>query len=170
MKLSTLLLLAALGTASAVASAGDKMSAEEFAKKAGAAGTAEVEMGKLGAQKATDADVKAYAQKMVADHTKANKELMAAAKAKNLEVPSEPDMMHKGMMEKFEHQKADKDFNHDFMQQMVRDHKKVVELFQSAANDTALDPDMRALAKKTLPTLEQHLADAQKLEAKYAKN
>jgi putative membrane protein len=170
MKLSTLLLIAALGTASAVASAGDKMSAEEFAKKAGAAGTAEVEMGKLGAQKATDADVKAYAQKMVADHTKANKELMAAAKAKNLEVPTEPDMMHKGMMEKFERQAADKDFNHDFMQQMVRDHKKVVELFQSAANDTALDADMRALAKKTLPTLEQHLADAQKLEAKYAKN
>jgi putative membrane protein len=170
MKLSTLLLMAALGTASAVAGAGDKMSAEEFAKKAGAAGNAEVEMGKLGAQKATDADVKAYAQKMVADHTKANKELMAAAKGKNLEVPTEPDMMHKGMMEKFERQAADKDFNHDFMQQMVRDHKKVIELFQSAANDSSLDPDMRALAKKTLPTLEQHLADAQKLEAKYAKN
>jgi putative membrane protein len=55
------------------------------------------------------------------------------------------------------------------MQQMVRDHKKVIEVFQSAANDTTLDPDMRALAKKTLPTLEQHLADAQKLEAKLAK-
>jgi putative membrane protein len=170
MKLSKMFLIAALGTASAVATAGgDKISAEEFAKKAGAAGVAEVEMGKLGAQKATDAEVKAYAQKMVADHSKANKELMAAAKGKNLEVPTEPDVMHKGMMEKFERQSADKDFNHDYMQQMVRDHKKVVELFQSAANDTTLDPEMRALAKKTLPTLEQHLADAQKLEAKLAK-
>lgn len=205
MKLSTTLLIAAFGMASAVATAqqsttnsnrttgggvqpaqsdaasermgehagdhkrGEKISAAEFAKKAGAAGAAEVEMGKLGAQKATDADVKAYAQKMVADHTKANKELMSAAKAKNLEVPTEPDMMHKGMMEKFERQSADKDFNHDYMQQMVRDHKKVVELFQSASQDTTLDPEMRALAKKTLPTLEQHLADAQKLEAKLAK-
>lgn len=170
MKFSTMLLIAALGTASAVASAGDdKMSAQEFVKKAGAAGTAEVAMGKLGAQKATDADVKAYAQKMVADHTKANKELMAAAKSKSLEVPTEPDMMHKGMMEKFEHQSADKDFNHDFMQQMVRDHKKVLEVFQSAANDTTMDPELRGLAKKTLPTLEQHLADAQQLEAKFGK-
>jgi len=169
MKLSTMLLIAALGTASAVAAAGDKVSAEEFAKKAGAAGVAEVEMGKLGVEKATNADVKAYAQKIVADHTKANKELMAAAKAKNLEVPAEPDMMHKGMMEKFEHQKADTDFNHDYMQQMVRDHKKVIELFQSVANDSTADPDMRALAKKTLPTLEAHLADAQKLETKLAK-
>lgn len=171
MKISTMLLIAALGTASAVAAAGDdKISADEFAKKAGAAGTAEVEMGKLGAQKATDPEVKAFAQKMVADHTKANKELMAAAKGKNLEVPTEPDMMHKGMMEKFERQSADKDFNHDYMQQMVRDHKKVIEVFQSAANDTTLDPEMRALAKKTLPTLEQHLADAQKLEAKLAQH
>jgi putative membrane protein len=41
-------------------------------------------------------------------------------------------------------------------------------LFESAANDATLDPEMRALAKKTLPTLEQHLADAQKLEARLA--
>jgi putative membrane protein len=169
MKLSTMLLMVALGTASAVATAGDKVSAEEFAKKAGAAGAAEVQMGKLGAQKATDAEVKAFAQKMVADHMKANKELMAAAKGKNLEVPTEPDVMHKGMMEKFERQKADQDFNHDYMQQMVRDHKNVIELFQSVANDSTADPEMRALAKKTLPTLEAHLADAQKLEAKLAK-
>lgn len=201
MKLSTTLLIATLGTASAVAIAqqsttnptnrtpaaaqddprgermgdmpdakrGKNISAEEFAKKAGAAGVAEVELGKLGAQKATDPDVKAYAQKMVADHTKANKELMAAAKGKGLEVPTEPDLMHKGMMEKFERQAADKDFNHDYMQQMVRDHKQVVELFQSAAQDTTLDPELRALAKKTLPTLEQHLAHAQKLEAQLAK-
>lgn len=205
MKRWTMLLIAALGTASAVATAqqstttnpdrttsgtrpatgdtasermgdhktdhkrGDKVSAEEFAKKAGAAGAAEVELGKLGAQKATDAAVKAFAERMVADHTKANKELMAAAQAKGLEVPTEPDMMHKGMMEKFERQSADRDFNHDYMQQMVRDHKKVVELFQSVANDSATDPELRALAKKTLPTLKQHLAHAQELEEKLAK-
>ena len=169
MKLSTMFLIAALGTASAVATADDKISAEEFAKKAGAAGLAEVEMGRLGAQKATDPDVKAYAQKMITDHTKANKELMAAAKGKNLEVPTEPDMMHKGMMEKFEHQKADTDFNHDYMQQMLRDHPKVLELFTTAANDSTLDADLRSLANTTLPTLQKHLAEAQKLEAKFAK-
>lgn len=190
MKLSTMLFIAALGTASAVATAqqsadnaatdrasarmgdhkaGDKISAEEFAKKAGAAGLAEVEMGKLGAQKATDPDVKAYAQKMVTDHTKGNKELMAATQGKNLEVPTAPDMMHKGMMEKFEHQKADTDFNHDYMQQMVRDHKKVIELYTTAANDSTLDVDLRALANKSLPVLQKHLAEAQKLEGKFAK-
>jgi putative membrane protein len=167
-KIKTLLLIAAMSS-SAVALGADAISAADFAKKAGAAGAAEVEMGKLGAQKATNAEVKAFAQRMVTDHTKANKELMAAAKTKGLEVPTDPDLMHKGMAEKFEHQSADQDFNHDFMQQMVRDHKATVELFQTAANDTTLDPEMRALAKKTLPTLQEHLSDAQKLEAKLAK-
>lgn len=146
-----------------------KLSNEEFAKKAGASGAAEVEMGKLGSQKATDAEVKAYAQRMVTDHTAANKELMAAAKAKGLEVPTSPDMMHKTMMKKFETQAADQDFDHDYMQQMVRDHKMVVDLYMAAANDTSLDPQLQALAKKTLPTLQQHLKDAQSLEAKLAK-
>ena len=40
---------------------------------------------------------------------------------------TEPGVMHKGMREKFEHQSADADFNHDFMEQMVKDHKAAVE-------------------------------------------
>jgi putative membrane protein len=146
------------------------MDSAEFVKKAGAAGAAEVEAGKLGAQKATSPEVKAYAQKMVTDHTKANKELMAVAKDKNLEVPTEPDMLHKGMMEKFERQEADADFDHDFMQQMVRDHEAVVELFQNASTDSNVDPELRSLAKKTLPTLQSHLKQAQQLEGKLDKD
>jgi putative membrane protein len=147
-----------------------KLTSAEFVKKAGASGAAEVEAGKLGSQKATSPEVKAFAQKMVTDHTKANKELMAAAKTKNLEVPTEPDMMHKAMMEKFERQKADADFDHDFMQQMVRDHEKVVELFEQASTDTNVDAELRSWAKKTLPHLQAHLKEAQTLEGKLAKN
>jgi putative membrane protein len=146
-----------------------KVTNPEFVKKAGAAGMAEVDMGKLGAQKASSAEVKAFAQRMVTDHTKANNELAAAVKGKDLEIPSSPDLMHKAMREKFEHQGADKDFDHDFMQQMVKDHKAVVELFQNAAASADLDPELRALAKKTLPTLKEHLKDAQKLESQLAK-
>jgi len=52
------------------------------------------------------------------------------------------------------------------MRQMVGDHEKAVELFKTASADTTLDPDLRALAKKTLPTVEEHLADARRLESK----
>jgi putative membrane protein len=171
MKLTRMLLLATMSTICSVAlAAGDKISADEFVKKAGEAGAAEVALGQLGAAKATDSDVKAFAQHMVKDHTKANEELMSAAKAKGLEVPAEPGVMHKGMKEKFEHQSADQDFNHDFMQQMVKDHESTVKLFRTASADTTLDPQLRALAKKTLPKLEEHLSEAKKLEAKLGKD
>jgi putative membrane protein len=161
------LLTTVLCTVSAAAlAAGDKISADDFVKKASEAGMAEVAMGKLGTEKATDASVKAFAQRMVKDHTKANNELMTAAKAKGLKVAEGPGAMHKAMDEKFQHQKADTDFDHDYMQQMVKDHEKAVELFRTASSDMTLDSDLRSLAKKTLPTLEEHLADAKKLEAK----
>lgn len=157
-------------TADASGMRSSRLDTEDFAKKASAAGAAEVELGKLAQQRSTNAEVKAYAQRMVADHTKANKELMTAAQSKNVTVKSEPDLMHKAMMEKFERQKADADFDHDFMQQMVRDHEKVVELFENASTSSNVDPEFRAWAKKTLPTLQEHLREAKQLEAQLARN
>jgi putative membrane protein len=145
-----------------------KLDTKEFVHKAAAAGQDEVKMGQLGAQKATSPEVKAFAEKMVKDHTAANKELMAAAQGKNVDVPKDADMMHKGMMEKMDHQKADQDFDHDFMQGMVKDHKKAVDLYQSAANSKDVDPEFRALAQKTLPKLQEHLKEAQDIERKVA--
>lgn len=140
-----------------------RMDTEEFAKKAAAAGAAEVQAGKLGAEKATNPQVRAYAQRMVTDHTKANKELMSAAKAKNIEVRSEPDLTHKAVLEKLELQKADADFDHDLMQQMVRDHEKVIELYENASTCTDVDPEFREMAKEKLPTLKEHLQEAKRL-------
>src|ERR1044071_7455445 len=58
-----------------------------FVKTAAIAGMAEVELGKIGAEKAKNADVKKFAEQMVKDHGKANEDLKAAAKAANIPVP-----------------------------------------------------------------------------------
>jgi putative membrane protein len=144
--------------------ADSKLTSESFAKKAAAAGLAEVEMGKLGVKKAVSPEVKKYAQHMVDDHTKGNKELMTAAKGKVTDLPTSPDMKHKAMMEKFDQQKADADFDEDFMEQMVRDHKQVIELYEKASTDPDVDPQLQAVAKKSLPTLREHLKKAEAME------
>jgi putative membrane protein len=145
------------------------ISASEFVKKAGAGGVAEVQMGELGARKAKDGEVKAFAKRMVTDHTKANTELVVATKGKGLEIPSSAGTMHKAMIDRFQQQDADKDFDRDYMQQMVEDHKSAVELFEIAADDAQLDADLRAYAKKTLPTLRDHLKQAQTIESQLSK-
>jgi putative membrane protein len=140
-----------------------RLSSEEFAEKAAAAGHAEVAMGKLGVEKAQTAAVRAYAQKMVSDHTKGNQELTAAAQKKGIELPSSPDAMHKVMHKKFEMQKADAEFDQDFMKQMVKDHEATVALFEAATQADDVDPELKALAQKKLPTLRAHLSEAQQL-------
>ena len=142
------------------------ISASEFVKHAGADGLAEVEMGKLASQKGSDPQLKAFATKLVADHTKANDELKAIAAAKNLEVPTSAGMTQKAMMEKFQHQSGGKDFDEAFAKHMVKDHKDAIELFEKAAGDASLDADLRTFAKQALPTLRDHLKSAEALESR----
>jgi putative membrane protein len=169
--LATLLLCAA-GSASmaqdAATSAQSNASAKEFIEKAGAGGLAEVEMGELGAQKAKNGQVKAFAKRMVADHTKANQDLLTAIKGKGMQVPSSRTDTHKAMMEKFQQQEAGKNFDRAYMEQMIEDHKAAVELFETAADDDGLDINLRGYAKQTLPALRDHLKQAQTIQSKLA--
>lgn len=165
-------LLCVTGTASmaqdTATSAQSSAAAKEFVEKAGTSGLAEVEMGELGVQKARNGQVKAFAKRMVADHTKANQELVTVSKGKGVPVPSSRTDMHKATVEKFQQQDAGKNFDRDYMAAMVQDHKAAVELFETAADDEKLDLDLRSYAKRTLPTLRDHLKEAQTIESKLA--
>jgi len=164
-------LLCAASSSSSIAqetatSAQSTASAKEFVETAGTAGLAEVEMSELGAKKATNAQVKAFAKRMVTDHTKANEELQTAIKGKGVQVPSSRSTTHKATMEKFQQQDAGKDFDRNYMELMVEDHETAVELFESAADNETLDVDLRSYAKRMLPTLRDHLKQAQAIESK----
>lgn len=165
-------LLCAMGSASlaqdTATSVQPNASTKEFVAKAGTSGLAEVQMGELGAQKAKNSQVKAFAKRMVADHTKANDELLSAIKGKGVQVPSTQPAEDKAIVEKFRQQDPGKDFDRAYMEQMVEDHKADVELFETAADDQKLDLELRGYAKRTLPTLRDHLKQAQEIESKLA--
>jgi putative membrane protein len=165
-------LLCATGSASmaqgTATSAESSASAKEFIEKAGTSGLAEVEMGELGARKAKNSQVEAFAKRMVADHTKANQELITTSKGKGGQVPSSRTDTHKAAVERFQQQDAGKNFDRDYMQHMVQDHEAAVELFETAADDEKLDIELRSYAKKTLPILRDHLKQAQTIQSKLA--
>src|SRR6476659_6762106 len=60
-----------------------------FVMEAARGGMAEVEMGRLAVNKASNADVKQFGQRMVDDHGKANDELKGLASRKNVTLPTE---------------------------------------------------------------------------------
>ena len=123
------------------------------------ANIAEIDAGKLALANGQSADVKAFAQKMIDDHTTALGDVTTLAQNKGLMLPTEPDAKHKAMAAKLSKLKGDK-FDSEYMKQAgVADHTKVhAALKKDEAK--AKDPDVKALAAKMLPTVEQHLQAA----------
>jgi putative membrane protein len=137
---------------------------KKFLTEAAEGGMMEVELGKMAADKGTDPDVKAFGQRMVDDHTKANDKLKTIAADKGVILPTTVGTMDKHTMDKL--QKATgADFDRLYMSDMVKDHKKDVSDFQKAAKD-AKDSDVKTFASDTLPTLQEHLKMAQTTSSK----
>ena len=136
----------------------------DFIKEAGMGGMAEVELGKLAATKATNPEVKKFAQMMVTDHSKANDELKALAAKKGITLPAELDSSHKSTIDGLK-SKTGADFDKEYVEDMVDDHEKDVDAFADKAKN-ATDPDIKAFAEKTLPTLRKHLDAIKAIQAK----
>lgn len=128
----------------------------KFAVDAANGGMTEVELSKLAQQKATNAKVKEFADMMVMDHSKANEEMMALAKIKNITLPdslSSESMSAVSDLSK----KTGKDFDKAYASKMVDDHKKTVSMFEDASKNLK-DPELKAFVDKTLPVIKGHLA------------
>jgi putative membrane protein len=144
--------------------AGTMTSDTKFAMEAAMGGMAEVEMGRLAAQKGASDEVRQFGQRMVDDHTKANEDLMQVASGKGMTLPTALDAKHQAEMQKMSALSGDA-FDRAYVKSMVKDHKKDVGEFQKeSARGT--DADIKSFATRTLPTLQEHLQMIQRIDAK----
>jgi len=134
----------------------------KFATDAANGGMAEVELGKLAQEKATDAKVKEFGSMMVTDHSKANDELKILAQSKGIELPTMPGEDEQKIKQELS-AKSGKDFDKAYVDQMVTDHKKTITLFENALNDVE-DADLKQFIQKTLPVLKSHLEHIQAID------
>ena len=135
-----------------------------FVKMAASGGMLEVELGKIAAAKAKNADVKKFGEHMVKDHSKANEELKAAAKAAGIEVPAKLTDKNQKTLDMFKDFKGD-DFDRAYVKDMVKDHEEDVAMFTRASKELK-NKDLKDFATKTLPTLKEHLEMIKKLDQK----
>jgi len=135
-----------------------------FVEKAARGGLAEVELGQLAVQKASSQEVKQFAQHMVDDHSKANEQLKQVAAQEHIDLPQQPnanDKATKARLAKLSGERFDKAYMND----MVKDHQKDVAEFERESK-TSKDPAVKSFAEQTLPTLRDHLKEAQKIAPK----
>jgi putative membrane protein len=127
----------------------------QFFTEAAHGGMAEVEMGRLATERASNPAVKQFGQRMVDDHTRANNELKQLAARKGVTLPTALDSEQRDKLDRLS-KLSGAAFDREYMKEMVADHDKDVEEFQKES-ERATDPDVKAFASKTLPMLQQHL-------------
>jgi len=133
----------------------------EFAVEAADGGMMEVEMGTLAITKAASPEVKQFAQKIVDEHTRTNNELKALAEKKNISLPTTLGDEYQRKLENLR-EKTGAEFDKEYMDLMVKDHKEDVKEFEEQAED-GTDPEIKEWASSKLPTLRNHLEEAERV-------
>jgi len=132
-----------------------------FVKAAAEAGLAEVQMGQLAQQNGQNQSVKDFGSRLVADHTKANQELMQIASQKGIQAPTTMNSRDQQMLQHLSSVNG-AEFDKMCGQHAVDAHAQAVKTFKKEAQ-SGQDPEIKAFARKTLPTLEEHLKMAREL-------
>jgi len=139
----------------------------KFLEQAAIGGMLEVEMGKIGQQKASLQSIKDFAAMIEKDHTAANTELSNLASAKGFKLPAAlPDA-------KKEHLNAlntstGKNFDSYYINMMVEDHITDIALFEGATKSP--DTAVSAFAAKILPVLQKHYKAAREISMQFDQN
>jgi putative membrane protein len=123
---------------------------------------AEIECAKLAQKKAKDENLKTFVPQMLDDHTKALVDLQQLASSKGMTMPTEVDKQQKAMLDKLSAMSGEA-FDKAFIAQCgVSAHKKLHNMLVSAEKK-AKDPDVKALATRLAPVVDQHLKEAQQM-------
>jgi putative membrane protein len=140
----------------------------EFMGKAAQGGLVEVAAGKLAAKRGENPTVRAFGQKMVSDHTAANEVLKSLADSKQMNLPDTVPPEEQATLGKLEGLNGIA-FDQAYASYMVKDHVSDIKEFEKEAK-SGQDPDVKAFAAQTLPTLRHHLMLANQLSSQQNKS
>ena len=134
-----------------------------FARAAASGNLAEIQLGKLAADHASSDVVKAFASRMVVQHTTAADQLKAAAQKDSISLPgnlSSHDQQIYDRLVKL-HGSA---FDREYAKRMVDDHQKDLADFQNEAG-SGQSNDMKAFAANSISMIQEHLNQAREMLA-----
>ena len=159
---SLLAFLAVLALCGPAHAQGLSASEKTFVEKAAKGNFAEVELGKLASQKSNDAQVKAFGQQMITDHSKANDNLKPIADATHVQWPTQLTGEPKAIYDRLA-KLSGPQFDKLYVQTMVQDHQKDAVEYR-AESTKVKDPQLKTYVSQTLPVVEQHLNHVRQLQ------
>ena len=104
---------------------------------------------------------------MADDHSAANKDFLSLLQKKGMTAPKEMTKKQQDLYDRLSKLRG-AEFDKAYIAAIVEDHKEDVAHFEAMARDGS-DPDLKACASKTLPTLKDHLKMAEDIQKKLGK-
>jgi putative membrane protein len=136
-------------------SAEQSMQEKAFVRAALQGGMAEVELGKLAAQKAASPDVRQFGQKMVNDNSELNHEMKQVAQQMGVREPTGLSKKDKELDAKLE-TLSGKQFDDAYIKAMVKDHKKDSSDFRQEA-ENATNGSLKQVAQQGAQVVDGNL-------------
>src|SRR5262249_6950394 len=118
-------LAAALIAAGQAGRVGEPLTDAQFAQMASASNLAEINLGRLAATRAASPDVKKFAENLVTDHTKANKEMIQIANKQGLKLAPTMDAKSQALANQLIGLKG-AEFDQAYMKHQVKAHEMAV--------------------------------------------
>ena len=136
-----------------------------FAAAATTGGLSEVAMARIAMQRGSSDEVRLFAQRMIADHSRANNELVNLATSRAMPLPMSLEVRDRAD-EAILMGKSGEDFDKAYIHQQLAAHMCAVALFE-AESMRGQDPQLRAWAARMLPTLQDHKRQAKRMHEDY---
>ena len=131
------------------------------------AGLIDVEAGKLALEKSKDKDVRAFAQRMIGDHTAVNDQALALVKKLNVTPEDNPTSQSLTKQAETARDKLSgltgAAFDKAYVDNEVAYHKAVDDAVRETLIPSAQNAELKALLEKGLKLFEAHLAHAEQL-------
>lgn len=174
--MSRLVHLAAAMAAAFAAGAAAQGGAPNDAQIAGivvAANQVDIDAGKVAEQRASNADVKAFGQRMVTDHTAVNKQAVDLANKLKLK-PEDSDTaqgLKKGGADNVANLKnlSGTAFDKAYVDHEVAYHEAVIDALDKTLVPNAKNAELKSLLEKARPAFVAHLDHAKQIQAKLGK-
>ena len=138
--------------------------AEHFAQELKSSGQFEIESSQLALKTSINDEVKKFAQKMIDDHTAADKKLAETLKQANLPQPKYGmDEDKRGLVEQLAVFQGAA-FDRAYVRDQIQGHQKAIELLEAYSKSGDNDA-LKQLASTLLPTIKEHLQMAEALRS-----
>ncbi|MGE5646752.1 MAG: DUF4142 domain-containing protein [Acidobacteriota bacterium] len=138
---------------------GMKTDDHAFLTRAAQASVAEVKLGQLAQERGSSEAVKHYGKQMVEDHSKSDEQLKQIASSKGMTLPDTMSPKDQEVYDRLS-KLSGSDFDRAYMNYARKSHKKNIAMYRRVS-ERGKDADIKTFAQNQLPTMEEHLREAE---------